>query len=209
MAWSSGLLDMIADARLISDGGRGGTETGLVIDASGGDARYGLSASPMPGLTRLISADCLGLGCATSGFAWLRANASSWLKSLFSDGDAELSKLKFAPCSCNNENWSKVGNRDDSSSAVPDLLGLASRAAKGSPFVTRIGEGLGFVGTWAGEPWLVVGGLPRLIGTISGRACVCCTGGGENTAPIPGVPWPFWLACFPSPAAGSAWARPE
>lgn len=50
IAWSSGLLDMMADARLISDGG--GADAGLLTDPGGGE-RSCLSAPPTTGLTRL------------------------------------------------------------------------------------------------------------------------------------------------------------
>lgn len=68
IACSSGLLDIMAEARLISDGGCGGTEAGLLMGPGEGE-RCCLSASPITVLTRLISVDCLGLGCGGSGLA--------------------------------------------------------------------------------------------------------------------------------------------
>lgn len=61
-------------------------------------------------------------------------------------GDFAL-KSKLAP-PCISENWSRLGNLEDSSSEAKGG-DFASSAAKGSPDVPRKGEGLGLLmGVW-------------------------------------------------------------
>jgi hypothetical protein len=90
-----------------------------------------------------------------------------------------LSNSNLDPFSCRRENWSKLGNFEDSSSVGGD--DFASKAANGSPLATRIGDGVGF-GPGA---WGVVVGRPRRIGTTSGIAAFCWVGG-EKAAPTVG-----------------------
>lgn len=99
-------------------------------------------------------------------------------------GELELSNSNLIPFSCKIENWSSVGNRFDSSSFV-FATASESSAAKGSPSVTRIGEGLGFV-AWLGCG-VAAGSLPLRIGAISGSVAFSWCDGGENTAPTTGV----------------------
>ena len=90
-----------------------------------------------------------------------------------------LSNSNLEPFSCRRENWSKLGNFEESSS--PGGADFASKAANGSLLVTRIGDGVGL------EPgaWGVVVGRPRRIGTTSGITGFCWVGG-EKAAPTVG-----------------------
>lgn len=205
IALSSGLLDMMAEARLIvAPSCLGGADEGLFTDPGGGEL-LGISVVLATDLTRLGSVGCLCGDLDGGGPAGGLTNASSaslaatlWPISVgFSWGEVGLSKSNFAPCSWRIENWSSVGNLDESSSASSFLPVLESNAANGSPLVTLIGDGLGR-GTGCDGGWLeTAGGLPRLIGTTSGSFC-SCGGGGANTAPTTGVVLPAWpeIGCF-------------
>lgn len=212
-ACSSGLLDMIAEALLIfGSSGFVGAADVLLTGAGDGDA-FRCSAVLVSDLTLCISADCLCGERDFDGAGGLKASSASCsaarcLKSA-PVGDDGLSKSNFEPWSCRSENWSSVGNLDESSSAVALGPDFESNAAKGSPFVTRRGDGLGLATGCAGGAFETAGGLPRLIGTTSGIFCSCC-GGGENTAPTTGVVLPFWSGagcCLDLP--GSDWERFE
>lgn len=110
------------------------------------------------------------------------------------------SKSNFIPFSCRIENWSSVGNLFDSSSA-PFKPDDESSAAKGSPLLIRIGEGLGFVDCVAG--WaLEAGSLPLRMGAMSGITVSFCSGG-ENTAPTTGVE-EFEMSCRAARASACA-----
>ena len=138
-ACSSGVLEMMAEARLTSGCG------GAVADLSGGDMTEGFAL--------LRSMDCLwlgGAGAVGEGFTWNASSASRsatlWDRSFGCCGlDGPASKSNFCPLSWRRENWSRVGNLEDSSSAAR-AEAFASRAAKGSPLVTLPGDGLGRFG---------------------------------------------------------------
>ena len=67
-----------------------------------------------------------------------------WLKSFGFEEvvGEELSNSNLEPFSCRRENWSRLGNFEESSSVGG--ADFASKAANGSPLVTRIGDGAGF-----------------------------------------------------------------
>lgn len=90
-----------------------------------------------------------------------------------------LSNSNLEPFSCRRENWSKLGNFEESSSVGG--ADFASKAANGSLLVTRIGDGFGF----ALEAWGVVVGRPRRIGITSGITDFWWLGG-EKAAPTVG-----------------------
>lgn len=194
----------MADARLIST-----AFSGADADFAGPD---GIASIDAEGYTFCLgtSEDGLWLLGVCAGPPLGGANASSASRSVtFRDislgccsccaagGEIGLSKSNFEPESCRMENWSRVGNLDDSSSPGP-AADLASRAAKGSPFVTLAGDLLGFprcataaaaaaeAAAAGGCCCEVDGGLPRLIRSTSGMTCWCWVGG-ANTAPTTGV----------------------
>jgi hypothetical protein len=186
----------MAEARLIvAPSCLGGADEGLFKDPGGGEP-LGISVVLATDLTRLGSAGCLcgdldgGAVCGLTNASSASLAATLWPISVdFSWGEVGLSKSNFAPCSWRIENWSRVGNLDESSSASSFFPAFESNAANGSPLVTLIGDGLGR-GAGCDGGWLeTAGGLPRLIGMTSGSFCSCC-GGGENTAPTTGVVLP-------------------
>lgn len=140
MACSSGVFLMIADARLISVG-LGGADALLTgrTDCLSGDVEGKVGP-------RFTSFEALLFDGGRESCLWGTAKASSaaFPASVFeTTGELELSKSNATPFSCNIENWSSVGNRDDSSSPL-FTLALASSAAKGSPSVTAAGDRFGF-----------------------------------------------------------------
>lgn len=176
IACSSGVLMMISEARLISDG-LGGDCDSLSGKFEGAEMARGPSAAARGWLLLMLKA--LSVTFSAAGFPTV--------------GELLLSKSNLTPCSCKIENWSSVGNLVDSSSLVFAAVELASSAAKGSPFVTRIGEGLG-LGAWLGggcgagaAAGAAAGNLPLRMGAISGMTLSFCDDGGENTAPTTGA----------------------
>lgn len=107
------------------------------------------------------------------------ASVTRWLISLgfeAADGCDFGSNANLFPDSCRIENWSRGGKRVEISSSSL-LSGRrfdgASKAAKGSLLMTRIGDGLGrAAGCFAEESV----GLPRLIGVMSGMFSFSSTG---------------------------------
>ena len=87
------------------------------------------------------------------------------------------SKANLLPESCNKENSSRAGNLAEISSTLALSFTEsfpASSILKGSPVLFLKGEGDGFgIFDFASN----VVGLPRLIGTISGRLCFSTTTG--------------------------------
>lgn len=197
MACSSGLFEMIAEARLM-----GSRDMGLSGAGPGGGDGLPISFAAAMAWMRFRSADCLcdGAGAAVATACGLlkasSARASVTILPKLSWGfwgEVGLSKSNLAPWSCKIENWSREGNRAEASSESSLLPVLASRAAKGSPLVTRIGDGLGLPACGWGWGWAApAGGLPRLMGVTSG-IFGWDTAGGEKTAPTTGVlaarPW--------------------
>ena len=172
MALSSGLLDMMACALLISAALAGADATLVRETPVAGELLVGMgfAATGATVLGRVVSATLLGLVCGTEKASSASFSATRCPKSFAGcGGDWALSKSNLDPLSCRRENWSRVGKRDESSSAGPLLMALESRAAKGSPLVTRIGDGLGFCAT--GGACVAAGGRPLRMGTISGTTC--------------------------------------
>jgi hypothetical protein len=84
----------------------------------------------------------LGLANASSARAIVTRIDNPLSAAAFGLGSADESKSNLLPFSWRMENWSRVGNLFDSSSAFPPLG--ASSAANGSLEIIRSGEGLGF-----------------------------------------------------------------
>lgn len=220
MACNSGLFEMMAEARLMGsrDMGLGGADAALFAAPGGGDG-LPISFAAAMAWVRFKSADCLcdGAGAAVAT-AWGLLKASSARASVTIlpklsggfEGEVGLSKSNLAPWSCRIANWSRDGNLAEASSVSSLLPVWESRAAKGSPLVTLIGEGLGLAACGAGWGWAApAGGLPRLIGVTSG-IFGWDTGGGEKTAPTTGVlPARPWSGDRISDILVSAGERPE
>jgi hypothetical protein len=149
-AWARGGSDLVSKDRFFSSARISARESDGIV------ARCGFVAGG------------IGLANASSARAFVTRidkplSAAFGLVSVVDDE----SKSNLLPFSWRMENWSSVGNLFESSSAEPPTLG-ASRAAKGSLDMIRSGDGLGFAELWCS---VVLVGLPRRIGAISGIVC--------------------------------------
>ena len=141
MALSSGLPLIIDWALLTSCGGDfawetcgGGSVRGEIIGVTDCGRGFGLRfGEPLLDVAKASSAkrsETLGsIGLDGGDFA-----ATAF---------GEESKSNLPAESWRSENWSRLGKREVNSSEAAEAGDLESKAAKGSPSVTRIGDGLG------------------------------------------------------------------
>lgn len=139
----------------------------------------------MTGATDRGRSNCMGLAAACLEAAKAESaslSAISFLGGGKGFGDVGLfgSKSNLLPLWWSSENWLRLGNRSDISSeaaaglAVP--LGFESRAANGSPSVTRF-AGVFVAAAGAGDAV----GRPRRIGVISGSFSLFSAGADTET----------------------------